>query len=202
MKVRCNLNLLELSTKYTTDKETTHNYISNFYENAFADYREKPITLIEIGVQGGGSIKLWRDYFDKAKLIGIDTDPQPQNLSETNNFTFIHGDAYSREICNQIPDADIIIDDGPHGYICQIRFLILYLPKLNKDGILVIEDIQQKHLPPSVTHDDSILVAFDDIVELVSDNLGRKYEINKFFPPGEDPSPYRDSIIYCVRRIS
>lgn len=187
------MNLLDLSKKYNTDKETGHNYISNFYERFFSKYRGRSITLIEIGVQFGESIRLWNDYFVDVNIIGLDNTER--DFQEINNFKFICGDAYDEEISKKISNADIIIDDGPHDYISQIKFLILYLPKLNKDGIMVIEDIQKQYLS-------SAMGVFDDVVKLVSKNLNREYKINKVFPSGQDISVLQDSNLYCVERVT
>lgn len=39
--------------------------------------RQDEVVLIEVGIQSGGSIKMWRDYFGKDKLryYGIDINP-------------------------------------------------------------------------------------------------------------------------------
>lgn len=50
--------------------------------------------------------------------------------------------AYDVEFIKNLPNFDIIIDDGPHTLPSQIEAINLYLPKLNKGGVFVIEDIQ------------------------------------------------------------
>ena len=37
---------------------------------------------------------------------------------------------------------DFLIDDGPHSLISQEKFVELYSPLLNENGILIIEDVQ------------------------------------------------------------
>ena len=39
---------------YGTDKDTTHSYI-DFYEDFFAEYSEKEVTVLEIGTGCGGA---------------------------------------------------------------------------------------------------------------------------------------------------
>ena len=39
------------------------------YERIFSEYRDKPVRLLEIGVQNGGSLEIWRQYFPNAELI-------------------------------------------------------------------------------------------------------------------------------------
>lgn len=52
-----------------------HKWIEYFdaYHNHFKKYRGKPVTFLEIGLQSGGSLAMWRWYFgDQLKYIGID----------------------------------------------------------------------------------------------------------------------------------
>ena len=49
--------------------------------------------------------------------------------------------AYDKKIVDELPGFDIIIDDGPHTFDSHTACLELYLPKIKKDGMLVIEDI-------------------------------------------------------------
>ena len=58
--------------RYNTDKHTVHQYIQEYYENAFSKYKNKSISLLEIGVLYGESLKLWHDYFTNIELYGID----------------------------------------------------------------------------------------------------------------------------------
>src|SRR5688572_2278160 len=46
------------------------------YERHFARFRDRDVTLLEIGVSGGGSLELWRGYFgSKARIVGLDINP-------------------------------------------------------------------------------------------------------------------------------
>ena len=44
------------------------------YEEYFNPLKDEEITLFEIGVQGGHSMKAWVDYFENGKIIGVDID--------------------------------------------------------------------------------------------------------------------------------
>lgn len=145
-----------------TDKHSTHSYIENFYEKNFLPYRNKKITLAEIGTSGGWSIRLWYYYFEKANMIYAldcfsfidfqnfiekgEPDSTHMNMGykaiePPKNIKYIIGDAYSTDICNLIPNCDIIIDDGPHSLESQLKSVELYLPKVNPGGLFIIEDI-------------------------------------------------------------
>lgn len=124
-----------------------HSYIQNFYEKEFEKYKNKEIKLLEIGIFEGGSIKLWKEYFSNPKeIIGVDITSEKLNSKYLNldNVSYHFGDAYDIEFSKLFSnDFDIIIDDGPHTLDSQIKSIQLYLPKLKKDGIFVIEDVQQ-----------------------------------------------------------
>ena len=62
--------LLEIGKQYPSTKNWTG--FLEIYSNYFKDYRDKEINLLEIGVDKGDSLKIWRKYFTKAKICGID----------------------------------------------------------------------------------------------------------------------------------
>ena len=135
-----NLNLGEY-----TDKDTTHCYISYLYENEFARFQNLNISLLEIGISNGGSLKLWREYFKFAKLIqGIDNRPEflEDQFSNLPGVKYLFHDAYDESIKNKLDNFDIIIDDGSHVIDFQLKAIDIYYPLLNKNGIYVIEDIE------------------------------------------------------------
>jgi len=57
---------------YDTDK-VANRYL-DVYDPIFEPLVDKYITLLEIGVQKGGSLLFWRDYFPNATIVGIDIE--------------------------------------------------------------------------------------------------------------------------------
>ena len=49
------------------DLHKWHHYF-DIYEENFLKYKKKGITLLEIGVSKGGSLKMWQNYFNKESL--------------------------------------------------------------------------------------------------------------------------------------
>ena len=48
----------------------------DIYTKHFEKYRNRPITMMEIGVHGGGSLQMWHDYFHpESRIVGIDINP-------------------------------------------------------------------------------------------------------------------------------
>lgn len=129
----------------STDKESYHRYCSAFYEEEFLKYRDKPIKLLEIGTQKFGSLLLWNHYFTHPDTIiyGVDIDDYKSlhKIITLPRVKFIKDNAYDKNLVEQLPNMDIIIDDGPHTRQSQLDFLQLYLSKLTPGGVMVIEDI-------------------------------------------------------------
>jgi len=129
-----------------TDKNTGHSYISHFYEDAFLPYREKKISLLEIGIARGDSLLLWDKYFVNNTLIfGLDNyEMISLELQKHPKIKKLFTEAYSEYTANMLPAFDIIIDDGPHSLESQQKSIQLYLSKVNPGGIFIIEDIQEE----------------------------------------------------------
>ena len=124
-----------------TDKDTTHSYIPT-YETKFASRRDAKC-IMEIGVYNGGSIKLWESFFTNARVYGLDITMNANKLTFSDRVQLLQGDAYSSSLVHQVPnEIDIAIDDGPHTLESMKSFLQQYLPKLARNGILIIEDVQ------------------------------------------------------------
>jgi len=140
--------LVELIDNSRTDKNTTHSYL-NTYETLFKPKKNSARNILEIGIQDGGSIKLWYDYFKNATIYGLDIRKIKDIWPEIKNKTRIKigcFDAYNENfVNNQIKPLnikfDVMIDDGPHTLESMIFFIKNYLPMLSDNGIFVIEDI-------------------------------------------------------------
>ena len=53
------------------------------YHRHFQKYRNKPVTILEIGVWGGGSLQMWKKYFgDECRIVGIDIMDECKNYEE------------------------------------------------------------------------------------------------------------------------
>lgn len=115
------------------------------YDRHFADYRDRSINILEIGVLKGGSMRLWEKYFPKANIYGIDIDEECQQYESDRTKIFIgdQGDvSFLRNIKAKIPRIDIIIDDGSHRAKDQkITFEEMYY-HLSTPGVYLIEDIE------------------------------------------------------------
>lgn len=117
------------------------------YDRHLTKFKGKNITLVEIGVQNGGSIDMWSKFLGpESKIIGIDVDPKCADLKYDNpNIKIIIGDQASPEFWDSIlPDIgqiDVLIDDGGHDMDQQTVTFEKTFPKVNPvDGVFICED--------------------------------------------------------------
>ena len=141
------MSLINIVNNEKTDKNTTHSYLET-YEKIFEHKKNTAKNILEIGVQSGGSIKLWNDYFVNATIYGLDIikirDHWPIILSES-RVRLGCFDAYDSQFFNDEMinlKFDIMIDDGPHTLESMIFFIENYSKLLEDDGILIVEDVQ------------------------------------------------------------
>jgi hypothetical protein len=146
-------NLKYLSVVYNTDKWGTHWYAQH-YEKLFSPFRERKIKVLEIGIggyddpeDGGGSLRMWRTYFPKAQIYGIDIyDKTPHNEPRIKTFKGSQIDKdFLNQVLNEIGDIDIIIDDGSHENTHVLQTFHFLFPRLSANGIYVIEDTQTSY---------------------------------------------------------
>ncbi len=116
----------------------------DIYEQYFSKYRDKEIVILEIGVFQGGSLQMWKNYFGpKAKIYGIDINPNCKELEEENIEIFIGSQcdpAFLKKVKEQIPSIDILIDDGGHTMKQQIVSFEELFGHVKETGIYLCED--------------------------------------------------------------
>lgn len=133
---------------YGSDKGTSHSYI-DVYEELLGPIRDSAERVMEIGVDRGGSVRMWHEYFDKAEVVGVDVvkHPDVDRLFEgRKGISFLLADAYDdrvpRKIMEEFGYFDVIVDDGPHTF-ASLKFAAREYSKLLKPGgLLVLEDVQ------------------------------------------------------------
>jgi FkbM family methyltransferase len=128
-----------------------HKWLHYFdiYDLYFRKYRNKEISILEIGIYQGGSLKMWRDYFGpKAKIYAIDINPLCKQF-ETETIKIFIGSQDDRDflkyIKNQIPKVDILIDDGGHEMHQQIVTFEEMYNHIKHDGIYLCEDLHTSY---------------------------------------------------------
>lgn len=118
------------------------------YQAFFERYRNKEITLLEIGVSHGGSLQVWRKFFGpQAKIYGVDIFEVCKNL-EVDAEIFIGSQSdrsFLRDLKTKIPKLDILIDDGGHSMRQQIITFQELFDHVKEDGIYACEDLHTSY---------------------------------------------------------
>jgi hypothetical protein len=130
--------------RYDSDK-IANGYLAA-YDPVLEPWIDKEITLLEIGIYHGGSLLLWRDYFPRGIIVGIDREP-PRDFRTPDRVRVFQGDQADRAFLTRVaaesaPQGfDIIIDDASHiGELTKISFWHLFDRHLKPGGLYVIED--------------------------------------------------------------
>ncbi|MBA3240415.1 MAG: class I SAM-dependent methyltransferase [Acidobacteria bacterium] len=133
------------ATHYDTDKAAHTHYLRN-YDEYFRPLVDKDIRLLELGVLHGGSLLLWRDYFERGLIVGLDFNPV-EIEDASGRIRVYQGPQQDTALLDRIaaetaPEGfDIIIDDCSHiGELARISFWHLFDRHLKSGGLYVIED--------------------------------------------------------------
>jgi hypothetical protein len=202
------MKISELLLKYKTDKnygtikniykdlytwELSDNpepYIGHTYGDSYDEIFKKfdilsNLNFLEIGIQKGGSLLAWKDYFINSNIYGVDIVDCILDEYRKSDFNYIISDVKSEHVKNSLKDVtfDIIIDDGSH-YLTDVLFVVSnFINKLNPGGVLIIEDCQSpehwlqeiKKIVPSetfeiTTKDLRANVSYDNFLIIIQKN--------------------------------
>jgi hypothetical protein len=121
------------------------------YEKYFGPYRNTPVKMLEIGVNKGGSLDLWRKYFGKdATIFGVDINPDCAGVVTAPNQVRIGSQddpQFLLGVISEMGAPDIILDDGSHVGRHQCKSFEILFPKLKTGGLYVIEDLCTAYWP-------------------------------------------------------
>jgi len=115
------------------------------YERHLAPFRNTPVRILEIGIFSGGSLAMWRSYFGPdTEVYGVDIEPACRSYEDAHTHVFIGDQAdtgFWRSVLAEVGQIDIVIDDGGHQPLQQIRTLEAVLPHLGPGGVYMCEDV-------------------------------------------------------------
>jgi len=143
---RASLN--DVGLKYGTDKSSAvHDYL-RFYEFFLERKRDSEISILEIGVLNGQSLKTWEEYFANGKIVGVDI-AQGAKRFEGGRISIEIADQSNvqqlTEVARKHGPFDLIVEDGSHYCEHQITSLRTMFPFVDNDGIYIVEDLQTNY---------------------------------------------------------
>ncbi|MDB4194765.1 class I SAM-dependent methyltransferase [Gammaproteobacteria bacterium] len=131
-------------------KSVKHSTYFKSYEHFLEKYRGTEFTFIEVGVLGGGSLFMWREYFGpKARIIGIDLNPNAKKWEKDGFEIFIGSQAdenFWNEVISKVGGIDVCLDDGGHTYEQQIITVESVLCAMNDGGMILVEDTHTSYM--------------------------------------------------------
>jgi cephalosporin hydroxylase len=118
------------------------------YDRHFSRFVNTSCVVLEIGVQRGGSLQLWKKHFGPlARIIGIDIDPASK-FEEEQIQVFI-GDQKDTDFLQKVLDAvgmvDVVIDDGSHMQSDINRTFEFLYPRISPNGLYLVEDLHTSY---------------------------------------------------------
>lgn len=145
--------LRNLAIEHGTDKQGAHAYADR-YEQHLGHLRERAITLLEIGIggyadplAGGQSLRMWKAFFPRARIVGLDLHDKSALAEE--RIEIVQGDQSDAEFLaalgRRLGPFDVVIDDGSHVNSHVIASFCGLFPYVAEDGIYAIEDLQTSY---------------------------------------------------------
>ena len=181
--------LFTYGKKHGSDKITRHKY-HEIYHQYLKQFYDKKGGLIEIGIQGGHSLKMWMDAFPNMYIYGIDIGKEDKN----DKYTIFKIDQSSenqlKSILHNIKHPIYFInDDGSHIPEHQLLTFNILFPLLEEGGIYIIEDIESSYWTRDglygydtrygYKHPKSIIEIFKNVIDLINSEFCRKYTDDK-----------------------
>lgn len=116
----------------------------DIYERHLERFRGTSPVMLEIGVSGGGSLAMWKEYLGPgAQIIGVDIDHNCKMHESDGIDVFIGSQddpALITKILQKYARLDIVIDDGSHIMRHMIdSFELLYM-HVAANGVYLVED--------------------------------------------------------------
>jgi SAM-dependent methyltransferase len=136
--------LTRLAAGTRTDKGMRGHFYTELYDIFFLPMKKTATKILEIGIGSGDSLKMWRDYFPRATIFGIDIFPKTE-LDSDRIKTFVADQADRTQLHSFVGQFggyfDIIVDDGGHHMNHQQISLGFLFKYLKPGGYYVIEDV-------------------------------------------------------------
>lgn len=105
-----------------------------------------PKNILEIGMDKGFSMEIWRRAFNPNRLVGLDINNYPKPM--TNFFTMpeslyetdSHTEEARRKVLRRFSAIDFLFIDGDHSLTGVKQDFDMYSPLVKKGGIIAFHD--------------------------------------------------------------
>lgn len=175
----------ELAILHGTDKSSRLNAFTEKYAPYLEPRRDEPLTLLEIGVMQGASLRMWHDYFPRALVVGIDVvleAPGLDGLAPAVRTARVDqsDDAQLRRFAEDLRAErggfDLVIDDGSHLCRHQILSFKTLFPFVKPGGVYFVEDVTTSYRTEpyggGLGRPDTFLRFAQDLVSFIPMSMG------------------------------
>jgi hypothetical protein len=149
------MDVTDLAVRFGSDKWGGRWYTPH-YQKYFAPYRDQAVKVLEIGIggydspdAGGESLRMWKHYFRRGLIYGMDIYPKP-GVAQS-RVQVLQGDQGDEQfldsMAREIGPFDIVIDDGSHISQHIIASFNALFPHVKPGGLYVIEDLASSYWP-------------------------------------------------------
>lgn len=136
------------------DHRRSHKWHQYFpvYERHLERFRNRHVTLIEVGLGEGGSLQMWRRFLGPfAIIVGIDIDPVCSRYQAEDQIHIRIGSQadpeFLRSVLDEFGPPDIFIDDGSHIQQHINTTFDVFYPHVAKNGVYLVEDLHAAYWP-------------------------------------------------------
>lgn len=189
-----------------TNVHKWHHYF-DIYVKHFAQYRNRPIRMLEIGVYRGGSLRMWKDFFHPdSTIVGIDIDKscKAHEIADKNVYVRIGSQAdpnFLQEVNGEFGPFDIILDDGSHKTHHQIiSFGALFRTALKDGGCYMVEDTHTNYWIKHVDSPETFIELSKQMVDMLHEPYFNRKETD--FRLGHDDAVTEMELSYLSANLA
>ncbi len=107
-------------------------------------------SVCEVGIGGGESLKMWRDYFPNAMIYGVDIQHKEEIGGQVHIIQSEQTDCGTLQDNLKDQKLEIIVDDASHDQGKTMQTLDCLWPILRSRGWYVIEDMNRHLFPRAI----------------------------------------------------
>jgi len=187
------------------------NHYLEIYDRYFQRFRNKKITIMEIGIYKGGSLGMWQKYFgEECQIIGVDINPLCKRFESDKIKIFIGSQddkKFLHSLKAQIPKVDILIDDGGH-MMSHLRTTFNELYNwVKEDGVYLAEDLHTCYWPlygGGFKRKSSFIEYCKELIDQLNawHSEQKKLRVNEFTETTHSIHFYDSIVVFEKRRIT
>lgn len=133
----------EIALLCGTDKSSDHHNYCVKYEKYLPFERDDKLNILEIGVQKGQSLRMWKEYYSNSTVVGVDIDVSCTKFNDHRINIEIGNQidvAFLKNVIEKYQYFDLVIDDGSHINSDVIFSFEHLFPAIKTHGIYIVED--------------------------------------------------------------